>query len=108
MAAQIYIEVLTASPATVPFGQICSSSPSPYSGQLLGMYPAGVYALPSCPKVVITIQPPHKCGHVGLSNDSRSASSSAAPLWQPTEAPPTPSPKQDTFKAKKGKEPEVL
>ena len=105
-AAQMYVEVLAASPA-VPPGQICSGYPAPYGGQLPGTYLAGVYALrrplPPCPEVVITTQPSHKCGRVGPSNDSRSASSSAAPLWQPTEAPPTPSPEQDTSGAKTGK-----
>ena len=112
MAAQMYIEVLAASPATVSPAQICSGGPAPYSGQLLGTYPAGVYALrrplPPRPEVVITTQPPHKRGRVGPSNDSGSTDSSAAPLQQPTEAPPTPSPEQDTSGAKKGKEPEVL
>ena len=111
MAAQMYVKVLAASPATVPPAQICSGGPAPYSGQLLGTCPAGVYALrrplPPRPEVVITTQPPHKCGHIGPSNDSESADSNAAPLRQPTEDPLTPS-EQDTSRAKKGKEPEVL
>ena len=106
-AAQMYVEVMAAPPATVPPGQIYSGYPVPYGSQLPGTYPAGVYALrrplPPRPKVVITTQPPHKRGRVGPSNDSRSASSSAAPLWQPTKAPPTSSPEQDTSGAKTGK-----
>ena len=109
-AAQMYIKVMAAPPATVPPGQICSGYPVPYGSQLPGTYPAGVYALrrplPPLPEVVITTQPPHKCSHVGPSNDSRSASSSAALLWQPTKAPPTSSPEQDASGAKTGKAPE--
>ena len=109
-AAQMYIEVMVAPPATVPPGQICSGYPVPYGSRLPGTYPVGVYALrrplPPCPKVVITTQPLHKRGRVGLSNDSGSASSSAAPLRQPTKAPPTSSPEQDASGAKTGKAPE--
>ena len=108
-AAQMYIEVMVAPPATVLPGQICFSYPVPYGSQLPGTYPAGVYALrrplPPRPEVVITTQPLHKCGCIGPSNDSRSASSSAAPLRQPTKAPPTSSPKQDASGAKTGKAP---
>ena len=107
MAAQMYIEVMVAPPATVLPGQICSGYPVSYGSQLSGTYPAGVYALrrplPPHPEVVITTQPPHKHGHVGPSNDSGSTSSSAAPLQQPTKAPPTSSPKQDASGAKTGK-----
>ena len=110
MAAQMYVEVMAAPPATVPPGQICSGYPVPYGSQLPGTYPARVYALrrplPSRPEVVITTQPLHKRGRVGPSNDSGSASSGAAPLRQPTKAPPTSSPNQDASGAKTGKAPE--
>ena len=110
MAAQMYIEVMAAPPATVPPGQICSGYPVPYGSQLPGTYPAGVYALrrplPPRPEVVITTQPPHKRGRVGPRNDSGSASSSAIPLRQPTEASSTPTPEQDASGVKTGKEPE--
>ena len=106
-AAQMYVEVIAAPPVTVPPGQICSGYPVPYGSQLSGTYPAGVYALrrplPPRPEVVIITQPPHKCGHIGLSNDFRSASSSTAPPQQPTKAPPTSSPEQDASRAKTGK-----
>ena len=106
----MYVEVMAAPPATVPPGQICSGYPVPYGSQLPGTYLAGVYALrrplPPRPEVVITTQPPHKHGHVGPSNDSGSASSGAAPLRQPTKAPPTSSPEQDASGAKTGKAPE--
>ena len=109
-AVQMYVEVMVAPPVTVPLSQICSGYPVPYGSQLSGTYPAGVYALrrplPPCPEVVIITQPPHKRGHVGPSNDFGSASSSAAPLQQPTKAPPTSSPDQDAFRAKTGKAPE--
>ena len=98
---------MVAPPATVPSGQICSGYLVQYGSQLPGTYPAGVYALRRPlllrPEVVITTQPPHKRGCVSPSNDSGSASSSAAPPWQPTKAPPTSSPNQDTSGAKTGK-----
>ena len=60
-AAQMYVEVMAAPPATVLPGQICSSYPVPYGSQLPGTYPAGVYALrrplPPRPKVVIMLRP---------------------------------------------------
>ena len=110
MAAQMYVKVLAASPMTVPPGQVCSGYPAPYGSQLPGTYPVEVYALrrplPPRPKIVITTQPPYKRGHIGPNNDSRSTSSNAALLWQPTKASPTPTPKQDASRAKIGKKPE--
>ena len=108
-AAQMYVKVMAAPPATVLPGQICSGYPVPYGSQLPGTYSVGVYALrrplPPRPEVVITTQPPHKRGRIGPGNDSGSASSSAAPLRQPTKATPTFSPEQDTSGAKTGKAP---